>query len=162
MRKCVLLLLIPALLGGCAAEDTFETVSDEWLMDAAAPVREVNLTLPEEAMVPAAQTDTGVLYHCDGYELMLQILPGGDLNATIRDLTGFDRDAASPVQTTPGDYKRFDLVWTCMGENAEQVGRAAVLDDGYHHYVLSVLADADSAGQYGDAWEAVFRSFTLI
>lgn len=161
MKKCVFLLICCLLLTACASEETFETISDEFVLDAVSPVREVVLTLPEEAVVPVSQTDTGALYHCDGYELMLQTLPGGDLDATVRDLTGFSREDTALVQTAPGDYKRYDLVWTSMGEDGEQVGRAAILDDGNYHYVLTVLADADSAGQCGGAWEDLFSSFAL-
>ena len=109
MRKCVCLLMICVFFTACASEETFETISDELILDAAVPVREILLSLPEEAAVPVSQTDTGALYHCEGYELMLQTLSGGDLDATIRDLTGFSREDTSLMQTAPGDYKRYAL-----------------------------------------------------
>ena len=62
------------------------------LQDVASPSWEIRITLPQEAVVPVAQTETGALYHCEGYELMLQTLPGGDLDATVRELTGYGRD----------------------------------------------------------------------
>lgn len=161
MRKCVCLLMICVFFTSCASEETFETISDELILDAAAPVREILLSLPEEAAVPVSQTDTGALYHCEEYELMLQTLSGGDLDATIRDLTGFSREDTSLMQTAPGDYKRYDMVWTSMGEGGEQVGRAAILDDGHYHYVLSVLANAASAGQCSEEWEGIFASYAL-
>lgn len=161
MKKFVLLFFVCIFLSACGAEETFETISDEFILDAVSPVREMKLTLPEEAVVPVSQTDTGALYHCDGYELMLQTLPGGDLDATIQDLTGFRREDTALVQTAPGDYKRYDLVWTSMGENGEQVGRAAILDDGNYHYVLSVFAGAEDAGECSGTWEELFSAFSL-
>ena len=156
MKKLAIILCMCICLTACASQETFETISDELVPDAVSPLREVMIALPEEAVVPVSQTDTAALYHCDGYELMLQTLPGGDLDATIRDLTGFGREDTALVQTSPGDYKRFDLVWTSMGESGEQVGRASILDDGNYHYVLSVLADADHAAQCSESWEVIF------
>ena len=161
MKKYLVLTVLCCLLTGCAAEETFETIADELLQDAASPSWEILITLPQEAVVPVAQTETGALYHCDGYELMLQTLPGGDLDATVRELTGYGREHVTMLKTNPGDYRRWDLVWTSMGEGGEQVGRASVLDDGCNHYVLSVLADAEEADRCRDSWEMVFGSFAL-
>ena len=88
MRKCVYFLLSLFLLAGCAQQETFETISDE--IPSAEPVsaRQVNLTLPEEAAVPASESESGKLYLCDGYEILLQTLPAGNLDATLRNVTG--------------------------------------------------------------------------
>ena len=161
MKKCVVFAILCCLLSGCATQDTFETIADEMLQDVASPSWEIRITLPQEAVVPVAQTETGALYHCEGYELMLQTLPGGDLDATVRELTGYGRDQVTMVKTNPGNYRRWDMVWTTMGEAGEQVGRASVLDDGYNHYVLSVLAPAEDADACREAWETVFASFAL-
>jgi len=41
------------------------------------------------------------------------------------------------------------------------VGRAAILDDGSYHYVLSVLAEADRAGEFEQVFRALFESYAL-
>lgn len=161
MKKVVCLLCVCFFLTACASEETFETISDELVLDVASPLREVLIALPEEAVMPVSETDTGAWYHCGGYELMLQTLPGGDLDATLQAVSGYTASELTLIRTTPGDYKRCDLVWSCMGEQGEQVGRAAVLDDGHYHYVLSVLTDAESAGQCSEAWEDIFSSYAL-
>ena len=54
MKKSLFLVLVllGALLAGCAAQETFETVSDEAVVPAAA-LQELSVTLPDEALVGA-------------------------------------------------------------------------------------------------------------
>lgn len=161
MRKCVYFLLSLFLLAGCAQQETFETISDE--IPSAEPVsaRQVNLTLPEEAAVPASESESGKLYLCDGYEILLQTLPAGNLDATLRNVTGYGQQELELIRTETDGIRRYDLVWSCLGENGEQVGRAAIYDDGNYHYVLSVLAQADRAKEYQDVFSQLFSSYSL-
>ena len=160
MKKWWLLLMICAMLSGCGAEETFETVSDEILEVAAVP-RQVMVVLPPEAAAPASESDAGTIYICDGYEIMLQTLTGGDLDATLRTVSGYGREELTVVESRQGDYKRYDLVWACAGEEGERIGRGAVLDDGSYHYVLCVLSDADRVQEYEEVWSALFSSYSL-
>ena len=161
MKKCVFLFLICVLLSGCAAEATFETIADDLVQSAAAPMAQVHLELPEEAAAPVSENENGVLYQCDGYEILVQTLEAGDLDATLRSVTGRSREDLTFIETENGDGKRYDLVWTCLGEEGEQVGRACLLDDGNYHYVLSVLGDADRTGEFEAVWEKIFSSYCL-
>ena len=161
MRKCVTILMMMVLFAGCAAEDTFETVADELLPPAAPAMAKVIVNLPEEAAAPVSQSEDGTLYQCDGYEILLQTFSSGDLDATLRSTTGYGRADLTVMETRAGKIKRYDFVWSCLGENGEQVGRACVLDDGSYHYVLSVLADADRAGEFGENWEEIFGAYSL-
>ena len=73
MKRLVSLVLLAALLAGCGAQQTFETVADEYLLPVANTRREVSLVLPEEANVQAMQdTEGGTLYLCDEYTLTVQ------------------------------------------------------------------------------------------
>ena len=161
MKKYVLFLLILVLLTGCGSEATFETVADEWVQSAAAPVREILVTLPEDAAVSVSESEYGCLYQCDGYEIAIQTLEAGDLDATLRTVTGYSREDLTVMETKLADIRRYDLVWSCLGENGEQVGRAAIYDDGNYHYVLSVLAQADRAKEYQDVFSQLFSSYSL-
>ena len=161
MKKCLVFLLLSVFLTGCGTAPTFETMADEWAEAAAAPLREILLTLPEEAAVPVSESEIGRLYQCDGYEIAIQTLEAGDLDATIRSVTGYSRDALTVMQTSLDDIRRYDLVWSCLGEQGEQVGRARVLDDGNYHYVLSVLAEADRAGELETVISQLFLSYSL-
>ena len=161
MKKCVMFLLILLLLSGCGSQEVFETVADEFVQSAAATVGEILLTLPEEAAAPVSQTENGALYQCDGYEIMLQTLEAGDLDASLRSVTGYGREDLTVLETRAGAVKCYDLVWSCLGEEGEQVGRARVLDDGNYHYILCVLGDADRAGEFEAVWEELFSSYSL-
>ena len=161
MKKCAILLLISLLLAGCAAEETFETVADDWVQSVAAPVRDVNLTLPEDAAAPVSAGEKGVLYRCGGYEIMVETLSSGDLEATLREVTGYSRENLTVLETREGELKRYDLIWSCLGEQGQQVARACILDDGNYHYVLTVLADAEQAGEYEQVWNDLFSSYSL-
>lgn len=160
MKKWWLLLMICAMLSGCGAEETFETVADE-ILEVAAVQRQVMVVLPPEAAAPASESDAGTIYICDGYEIMLQTLTGGDLDATLRTVSGYGREELTVVESRQGDYKRYDLVWACAGEEGERIGRGAVLDDGNYHYVLCVLSDADRVQEYEEVWSALFSSYSL-
>ena len=161
MKKCLCFLLISVLLSGCGSQETFETIADQPVVSAAAPMAEVMLELPKEALVPASESTEGRLYLCDGYELLVQTLASGDLDATIRSVTGFGREELTVIQSEAGAVKRYELVWSCLGEAGEQVGRACVLDDGNYHYVLSVLADADRAAELQEVFSEIFGSYSL-
>ena len=162
MRK---LWIIPALmtllLTGCGAEETFETVEDVHVQQVAAPVREIIVTLPEEAAAPAAESEAGAIYQCDGYEIMVQTMEGGDLNDTIRTLSGFERTDLTVMYTGLTDVEKYALVWACTGEEGDRIGKAVILDDGSYHYTLTILADADRCEAYTEVWQKMFESFRL-
>lgn len=161
MKKCILFLLCSFLLAGCGAQETFETIADEWAQSTAAPVRQMLLELPEEAALPVSESEHGRLYQCDGYEIALETMASGDLEATVYAVTGHSRENLTVMETKLNEIRRYDLVWSCLGEQGEQVGRACVLDDGNYHYVLSVLAQADRAAELDGAISELFRSYSL-
>lgn len=160
MKMYVLTVLLALLLGGCAQAEVAETVADVWEEPVIAALpREIRLELPGEAVACAMESDTGRLYLGDGYEVMVQTLSGGDLDATIRSLTGFDREDITLIQTQQ-EPARWEFAWACAEENGARLGRGVVLDDGNYHYCLTVLQDA----QVEDCqiiWSEVFNTFDL-
>ena len=161
MKKYVSFLLCGLLLTGCAGEETFETVADQPIWAETAPLLQVFVTLPEEAAVPASESEAGSLYLCDGYEIQLQTLPAGNLDATLRTVTGYGQQDLELIRTGVNGIKRYDLVWSCLGEAGDRVGRAAIYDDGNYHYVLSVLADADRVRESEAVISDLFGSYAV-
>lgn len=161
MKKLCILMTIALLLCGCGAEQTFETVADEMVLSASAQPRQILLTLPEETLLPAMETDTGTLYLCDGYDVAVQTLQSGDLDATVRQVSGFGSEDLTIIQTTAGEYQCYEYVWTAATDLGEQVGRAQILDDGSYHYVLSAVAPAKSAEEYQEIWNGIFDTFGI-
>lgn len=162
MRKLwIISIWMAVLLTGCRAEETFETLEDTHIQQVLAPAAEIILWLPEEAAAPAAESEDGMIYQCDGYEIILQTLQGGDMDETIRQISGYERSELTVMYTSLADADRYALVWACMGEEGEQIGKAVILDDGSYHYALTVLADAEKTGTYAETWDRMFDSFGL-
>lgn len=162
MKKCMLVMLgVLVLLTGCAAAETFETVTDV-IVPQTPVLREVSVELPEDAVVSVMESSAGKLYLCDSYEIALQTFAAGSLSQTVRNVSGYDGEELTILESAAGaGITRYDFVWSAMGENGERIGRAAILDDGGYHYVLSVMADAADAGALTETWNSLLRSFQL-
>ena len=150
------------LLCGCGAEQTLETVADEIVLNVSAQPREVLLTLPKETLLPAMETESGTLYLCDGYDVAIQTLSSGDLDATVRQVCGFTKEELTVMQTAVGELACYEFVWTAATDLGEQVGRAMILDDGDYHYALSAVAPAKNAEEYKEIWNGIFVSFGIV
>lgn len=160
MKKWVCFLLISLLLTGCASEEVFETVADEILQPVMAQPREISVRLPDNAVAPVLEADGQQLYISEKYEILLETLSAGDINATVRSVSGYEKDQLTVLETQTGDVTRYEFVWACAGEKGDRLGRAVVLDDGDYHYCLSVLRDVDTKSQV--VWSDVFASFALM
>ena len=160
MKKRLFVLLAVFFLAGCAQEEAAETVADVWEEPVLAQPKQIHLELPGETVACAMESDSGRIYLGDGYEVMVQTLPGGDLDATIRSLTGFDREDITVLQTSSQEPERWEFAWAAAGERGERVGRGVVLDDGSYHYCLSVLQDAED-DDCQIIWSQVFATFSL-
>lgn len=160
MKKALTALWICLLLSGCAAGEPGETVADVWAEQPAEP-REILVQLPEEAAAPAAENASGRFYICSDYEIEINTLEGGDLDATVRAISGCSREDLTVMASQPGGLKRYDFVWTAAGETGDRLGRAVILDDGTWHYTMTVLRDAEPVQSSQIVWRTVFESFTL-
>lgn len=162
MKKWLLLFVVMCLLTGCSATQTFETVGDEALIGTAAPVKQMQLSLPEEAAVPTMESAAGSIYLCDGYMIAVQTLAGGDLGRTLKTLTGFTEDRLQMIRTEQAEMVRYDLSWSAAGEQGDQICRCVLLDDGAMHYAVTVMAPAENAGSLKDTWQDLMASVRLV
>lgn len=158
MKYWIGICLTAVLLSGCRSEQTLETVNDEWLVPAMAQPREISVRLPENTVLPVLEQEDRRLYMGQGYEIMLETLASGNLDATIRTLSGYGKEQLTVLQTCQGDADRYEFVWSAAGEQGDRLGRAVILDDGDYHYCMSVLRDA---GDTQIVWRDVFGSFSL-
>lgn len=162
MKKLLLLLGAALMLTGCAASETFETLGPvEHEQQVAAVMAQTSLSLPEEAALAVFEQDNDKLYLCDDYTVVTQILPAGDLNATVAALCGYEKDALTVMESAAGNLSRYDWVWTAVSDDGDLVCRACVLDDGNYHYCLCVMAPAASVGALSDTINSLFSSFSL-
>ena len=161
MKKTGIAVILLLMLTGCGAKETMETVDDSLVEPAAAMQQEIRVELPGEAAVPAMESDTSRYYICNGYEISLETFPSGDVQQTIRSLTGYDPDDLTVVETAADGIDRYDFAWAAQGEQGQRLGRAAILDDGNYLYTLSVLRDAENQEKSQVVWRTVFESFGL-
>ena len=162
MKKLWLLLVCGMIFAGCGAEQTMETVADDAVVQALAEPREIFVVLPEDSVLPAMESDTGKVYFCKDYDISVQTLESGDLQRTVSEISGYEPDDLTMVETAESDYVRYDFVWSAAGELGQQVCRASILDDGNFHYVLTVTGNADTAEEYREIWNGIFESFCLV
>ena len=159
--KIIVLILAALLLSGCQGKETFEYVTDELVVPASVQPREVHFFLAEDPAMPAMESDGGKLYLCGDYDVMIQTREGGDLEETVKAVSGFSSEELTLIQTASGDVDRYEFVWTSCAEDGELIGRATILDDGNYHYVLTVLSPAESVQNREEIWETLFQSFAL-
>lgn len=162
MKKMMAIAMLAMLLCGCAATQTFEPVNDSLEQPVMGQEKKVSLTLPDSAASPVVNTDDGArLYLCDGYELMVQTLAGGDMDRTVRALCGYSAAQVRLMESSKDGVKRYEWVWSTVGEGGDQVGRAVVIPQGEYHYCVSVMAPAQAAGALEQEWAALFASMQV-
>ena len=162
MKIMILLMTVLGLLSGCSAAETYELVTDEPVQQVSAQPREMHFFLAEETAMPAMETDSGKLYLCGEYDVMSQIFDGGDLERTIRQVSGFSPNDLTVIQTESENVKKTEFVWTSAAEEGHRICRATILDDGNYHYVLSATVPAEKIEEYQEIWNGIFETFKLI
>lgn len=158
--KIVAMLLCMLLLCGCTA-DVFETVGDDGNIPAMAQPRQLLLELPGDAAAQTMEGASGKIYFCEDYEIMVETMATGNLERTIKTLTGFSSEDLALVRTTRSGVPCVEGAWSAAGENGDQVGRFLILDDGSYHYCISVVSDADRVSDCADSWRTLLGSACL-
>lgn len=162
MKKWWILVLAAVLLTGCGSRETLETVADELAVPVMAQPKQIQAKLPGEAAMPTVESDSGRLYLCQDYEIMLQTLAGGDLDATLRSVTGYGREDLTILETLRSDMPCYEFTWSCAGESGDRVGQGILLDDGTYHYCMTALWDAEKSKDLQIIWSEIFSSFDAV
>ena len=160
MKKVLVILFATVLLCGCTAQ-TFEKVEDMNDVQAMAQPATLLMDLPEEAAAPAMQDSSGTLYFCGEYDIMVEVMPSGNLDNTLQTLTGFGRNELELVQTVRCGVDCYEGAWSAAGEAGDHVGRVLILDDGSFHYCVSVMAMAEDISTCADDWNSILTSVAL-
>ena len=163
MKKILAVLMIAAILCGCGAQETFETVEDLIPVEPVVAPQQFYISLPDEAATPTFQEEKGgELYVCKGYTISKRITDSGDLEKTVKNLSGKEIKELQLIKTQKETFDRYDFVWSAAGEDGLQLGRACILDDGNFHYALSVMAEEETAGELQDTMQEMFASCKLL
>ena len=161
MKLVAMIVSVLLLFCGCAAEETYETVMDVWEEVPAPEAKSICVDLPGESAMPVMESDGGRVYVSSDYEIYVQTMPGGDIGATIEEMSGHPQESLTVLSTMQDDAMRYDFVWATAGEGGDLLGRGIILDDGSYHYTMTVLRDADTVQSSTVVWDAVFSSFRL-
>lgn len=162
MKKLWWILILAFLLTGCGSNAVWETVGDVDNTPVMAQMQQVQLSLPKDAASETMEnTQTGKIYLCNGYTVAVQTLPGGDMDKTLREISGFSKEQLTVMETETQNIKRYECVWAAAGEAEDQVARAVVLDDGSYHYAVTVMAPFSTAGDLADVWQSILTSVQL-
>ena len=159
--KILVLLMIVLMLTGCGPAQVYETVTDELVLPVSVQPREIRFDLAQEPVLPAMESEGGLLYLCGDFDVMVQTLEAGDLNDTVYRISGFLPEELTLIQTGEGDVDKYEFVWTSATDGGHMIGRATVLDDGNYHYALSATVNADLIEEYQEIWNGIFESFEL-
>lgn len=161
MKMSLFLIVLSLLLCGCGAKETMETVMDPAVEIVMPKPARISVELPDGAVAPVLNSQAEQVYTAEDYEIIIETLSSGDLNATIQKLSGYDKENLTVMETEEDGVKRYEFVWTAIGEHGSRLGRGVVLDDGNYHYCLSVLRDDHSKQNSQIVWSDVFESFEL-
>jgi len=159
--KKVMLMILALLLTGCAKTEVYETVTDEAAQSVSSQPREIQFDLAQEPVLPVMESDSGTLYLCGDFDVVVNTCQSGDLQNTVREVSGFLPEELTLIQTGTGDVDRYEFVWTSAVDTGQQIGRATILDDGNYHYILSATVDAELIEEYQEIWNGIFESFQL-
>ena len=159
--KMIAVILLTALLVGCGKQEVFETVHDDMVQSVSVQPREVFFDLAQEPVMPAMESDSGTLYLCGDFDVVVHTCQSGDLQNTVKEVSGFLPEELTVIQTGEGDVDKYEFVWTSATDLGQQIGRATVLDDGNYHYILSATVDAELMEEYQEIWNGIFESFQL-
>ena len=154
--------MLTAFLTGCGSKETFEVVEDIIPVEPVAAPQQLYFHLPEEAAAPTFQDDTDEIYVCNGYTVSKQIMDSGDLEKTVKTISGKSQQEVQLIKTIQPTCDRYDFVWTAAGEDGLQLGRACILDDGNYHYTVTVMAQEESAGALRETVQEMFDSCGLL
>lgn len=160
MKKLGILLGLLLLLTGCGGNEVFENVEDVYAPITQTPMK-LSLHLPDSAAVTTVSGNSGTLYVCDDFTVAVETFQGGDLQRTVKTVTGFTLDRLTVIQREKDGITAYRCVWTSAGEGGDQVARSLILDDGAFHYAVTVMAPAENVSALEDGWQEIFSSVTL-
>lgn len=160
MKKAWLILVMCLFLWGCAPAE-LETMTDTDDAAVMAEPVEMTIALPEGASLLTMENAESKYYFCQGYDVAVEVMPSGNLDGTIKNITGYGKEALDMVETKRNGIACYETVWTTAGEAGDCVARLLILDDNSYHYCVSAFSPAQSVASHADAWNALFSSVSL-
>ena len=120
-----------------------------------------NLQKAADEIQALVSEGTGELYICEDFTALVQVFASGDLDATVRAVTGYGKDRLELLGWKTAQGQRWECAWASAGENGDLIARTLILDDGNYHYTLTLQADAEKGGELALDWSEIFQTFEL-
>lgn len=164
LKKGIIWIMTALLLTGCAAEPVYETIGNVWdNPEPVASAASMEFSLPDGAEMEVLSEESGSKsYRVGNWELWTEVYPGGDVSATLEQVTGMDADALTVIQRQVGNMDCHETTWTTTDEEGVNVARAAVIDDGNYHYCISLMVPEEDAQEVGNFFEEILYSVNLV
>ena len=159
MKRVWIILLLCAMLCGCGAAPTYETLGGD-IHQASVTWKEAVVAVPEGAKEITCAD--GTYWICDSFDLQVQTMAGGDLEATVSALSGLDVDALTVMTSSSSGMTRYEWVWTAMSEAGQMLCRSLVLSDGAYHYCLTAMGPAEQGENLHALWNDIFSAFCAV
>ena len=159
MKKLVMVLLMLGLLSGCGNVN-YESVQDVYATQPLPQPAQLLVSLPPDAVELESQ-EAGSLWLCQDYTASVTTMESGDLEATLRELTGHEKEQLEVFSWEESGLKRIECTWVSAGEGGDQVARTVILDDGNYHYALTLQTSAECLGDLREAWQQMISTVTL-
>ncbi len=146
------------LLTGCGAQPVWETVEDG--IPEELPVLhtyEIALDLP---LTYLGGSGENILYQSGTAEVETVSFYAADLDAAVRQLSGFSPEQLNMVKTVRDDLPEYQFAWFSQTEEGGRLFRADLVMDGTACYAVVCSAPETSEDFHAQA-RAVFSAFTL-
>lgn len=161
--KYLSLIFLVLMLTGCSMQTAaWETVSDTMSVPVSGQIQadyDVTVGLSESALTD--RTENCRHYETETLQVDVWNFQAADLHTAVRQLSGFEAEKLTILQTNRFDLPEYQFAWYCQTEEGGRLCRADLVMDGMTCYAV-VCSFPEEAGEH--AWEEarqVFSSFGL-
>ncbi len=158
--KWWIIVLCVVLLTGCSAKPVWETVDDVLPADGQVFHQyEILLDIPQ-SLTYLGGSGKDCLYQSGAVEVQTTSFYAADLDAAVRQLSGFSADHLNIVKTLRENLPEYQFAWYSETEEGGRVYRAdLVMDDAVCYAV--VCSASETAEGFHEQARQVFSAFTL-
>lgn len=150
------------LLAGCSAQPVYETIGNACEGVSDSEPMTIQMWLPQEAALEASSPDGESRYTWGDWEIWTQVCSGGDLEETLKTMSGMDRQYLTVMSRKMGEYTCHETVWSATREDGAMLCRGAVVDDGIHHYCIGLMAAEEESAEAKEVFDQILESVSLI
>lgn len=162
--KWVTVIMLLVFLAGCSSAPVWEQIDDVLPQDLAAASKanayEISLALPEQAQT-VWEHGNERLYELSNMDVLTLRFQAMDLNAAVRQISGFGAEKLNILQTTRFDCPEYQFTWFTQTEEGGRLHRADLIMDGMTCYAVVCSSPEEAGESFGREAQAVLSTFGL-